>query len=167
VFDSRPAASLFADLQRLEEKVARKELDLPATQKFRRLEVDEYAESVLLPMLRDDIERNRHLLESSTVEDLPELVARAAALAETFAPRPLLLLDPAQRRMMVPDLLTSFLVVQLVERGWTARFTFWDGFRMLAGGVDLDPARVVRELADGALDAGEFQALIAAGQAAR
>jgi hypothetical protein len=163
VFDSRPAASLFTGLQRLEEKVARKELELPATQQFRRLEVDEYAESVLLPLMREDLDRNHHLLESKTAEDLPELVSRTVELAETFAPRPLLLLDPAQRRVMVPDLLSSFLVVQLIDRGWTPEFSFWDGFRLSTGGTGLDPAKIVRELGDGELDADDFLALIGAG----
>src|SRR5688572_1895035 len=166
VFDTRPAASLFTDLEALEAKVVRKELDLPQSLKFRRLEVAEYAESVVIPLMREDLERNRHLLGTKSVDDIPMLVARSRELAESFAPRPLLLLDAAQKRVMIPDLLSSFLVVQLLDRGWTANFSFWEGFRLSAGGVEVDPGRVVRELGNGALSGEEFHALIATGQAA-
>jgi hypothetical protein len=163
VFDSRPAASLLPCIQSLEEMAVRRDLDLPSTQQFRRLEVTEYAESVLLPLMRGDLERNRHLLESKTVDDLPYLVERTRELAELFAPKPLLLLDAAQKRMMVPDLLRSFLVVQLIDRGWQSVFSFWDGFRLTLGSVEIDPARVVHQLGDGDLSPDEFHALLAAG----
>ena len=108
--------------------------------------------------------RNRHLLESKTVDDLPDLVNRTRELAELFAPKPLLLLDAAQKRVMVPDLLRSFLVVQLIDRGWQSVFSFWEGFRLTCGSVEIDPARVVYELGDGALSRDEFRALLTAGR---
>jgi hypothetical protein len=164
VLDPRPAASVLPGIQMLEEMAVRRELDLPTTQQFRRLEVTEYAESVLLPLMRDDLDRNRHLLESKTVDDLPDLVNRTRELAELFAPKPLLLLDAAQKRVMVPDLLRSFLVVQLIDRGWQAVFSFWEGFRLTCGSVEIDPARVVYELGDGALSRDEFRALLTVGR---
>jgi hypothetical protein len=165
VYDSRSAESLFPRLREIEEAVVRRELDLPRTQQFRRLRVEEYAEQVLMPLMREELGRNEHLLRGRTIEELPELVERSRELAEDYAPKPLLLLDSAQKRAMMPSLLGTFLLVQLIDRGWTASFTYWDGFRLKAGGVELEPNRVVQELGAGALTRESFLALISNGLA--
>jgi hypothetical protein len=156
---------LFPRLREIEEAVVRRELDLPRTQQFRRLRVEEYAEQVLMPLMREELGRNEHLLRGRTIEELPELVERSRELAEDYAPKPLLLLDSAQKRAMMPSLLGTFLLVQLIDRGWTASFTYWDGFRLKAGGVELEPNRVVQELGAGALTRESFLALISNGLA--
>lgn len=146
----------------LEIEAARELLNLPE-HTLRETAWDDYVEQVLLPWMKEDLARNAHLLGEAAVENLPELAANSRTLAKDYRPAQNLTLDSVQREAMVPDLLTSVMVIGLRARGWALEFDFARGLRLRRGSNAIEVRDTVDQLLDGTLSGEEFLARVRIG----
>ena len=127
---------------------------------MRRAAVDEIGETVLLPMMREEVERNALALEGRSLADLPGMARDLSTLAALYHGDPRYLLAPAQRQNLVPWLLTAFLAVELERSGWTAAFSLPQGLTFERDGRILHPPKLISALRKGEMTPEAFLALI-------
>jgi hypothetical protein len=113
---------------------------------LRRAEISEIGQAVLLPMMREEVERNALALQARSLTDLPDLVREIPSLATIYHPRPGYLLAPAQRQALVPWLLAAFLAVELERTGWKVGYVVPPGLTLEREGRTVSPHQVVRDL---------------------
>ncbi|MGA3079379.1 MAG: hypothetical protein ABSG56_37580 [Bryobacteraceae bacterium] len=159
VYDPRPAASLLPTLDSLEEKLLRHEAAL-GRRRLRRAAMDEIADAVLLPMMREEVERNAAALKDRTAADVPDLLQDAPALAAAYLPDPRYLLAPQQRKALVPGLLSAFLTLELERRGWRAGYTVPPGLIVEKDGRTLCPNQLISALNKGGMSREAFLKLL-------
>jgi hypothetical protein len=159
VYDPRPAASLLPALDSLEEKLLRHEAAL-GRRTLRRAAMDEIAEAVVLPMMREEVERNAAALEGRTAADVPDLLRDVPALAAAYRPDPRYLLGPQQRKALVPGLLSAFLTLELERRGWRAGYTVPPGLIVEKDGRTLCPNQLMAALSKGGMSREAFLKLL-------
>jgi hypothetical protein len=159
VHDPRPSATLMPGLDALEERLLRHEAALGGRQ-LRRAAIGEIAEAVLLPMMREDVNRNAPILEGRSIADLPGLVADMPALSAAYRADPRFLLDARQRQVLVPGLLAAFLAVELERSGWHAGYSVPPGLTLERDGRTLCPHQVVAALRKGDLTREAFLKLV-------
>lgn len=159
VHDPRPAVSLLPALDSLEEKLLRHEAALGRLE-LRRAAMDEIAEAVLLPMMREEVERNAAALKGRTAADVPDLLRDVPALAAAYRPDPRYLLGPQQRKTLVPGLLSAFLTLELERRGWRAGYTVPPGLIVEKEGRTVCPNQLMAALSKGGMSREAFLKLL-------
>ena len=159
VHDPRPAVSLLPALDALEEKLLRHEAAL-GRRRLRRAAMDEIAEAVLLPMMREEVERNAAALEGRTASDVPDLLQDVPALAAAYRPDPRYLVGPQQRQALVPGLLSAFLTLELERRGWRAGYTVPRGLIVEKDGRTLCPNQLIAAVSKGGMSREAFLKLL-------
>ena len=159
VHDPRPAASLLTALDSLEERLLRHEAALGHLE-LRRAAMDEIAEAVLLPMMREEVERNAAALKGRTAADVPDLLRDVPALAAAYRPDPRYLLGPQQRKTLVPGLLSAFLTLELERRGWRAGYTVPPGLIVEKEGRTVCPNQLMAALSKGGMSREAFLKLL-------
>jgi len=159
VHDPRPAATLLPGLDSLEERLLRHEAAL-GERELRRASIGEIGEAVLLPMMREEVDRNAAALEGRSIADLPDLVKDMPALAAVYRTDPRYLLGLRQRQTLVPGLLAAFLAVELERSGWRAGYTVPPGLTLELDGRTLCPHLVVAALNKGDLSREAFLKLV-------
>jgi len=159
VHDPRPAVSLLPALDSLEEKLLRHEAALGRLE-LRRAAMDEIAEAVLLPMMREEVERNAAALKGRTAADVPDLLRDVPALAAAYRPDPRYLLGPQQRKTLVPGLLSAFLTLELERRGWRAGYTVTPGLIVEKEGRTVCPNQLMAALSKGGMSREAFLKLL-------
>jgi len=159
VHDPRPAVSLLPALDSLEERLLRHEAAL-GRRKLRRAAMDEIADAVLLPMMREEVERNAAAFEGRTAADVPDLLQDVAALAAAYRPDPRYLMGPQQRKALVPGLLSAFLTLELERSGWRAGYTVPPGLIVEKDGRTLCPNQLIAALSEGGMSREAFLKLL-------
>ena len=159
VHDPRPAAGLLPSLDSLEERLLRHEAAL-GRRNLRRAAFGEIGETVLLPMMREEVERNAATLQGRSIADLPDLVQDMPALAAEYRPDPHYLPAFRQRQALVPGLLAAFLAVELARTGWRAGYAVPPGLTLERNGRTLCPHLVVAALRKGDMSRTQFLELV-------
>ena len=150
-----PARSIFDQFNALEESVVRHELGLTAELSFARIGPEEVVRLVVIPQMKGDIERNEHLLAGKTLEDVPRMAHDISTLALSYVEDDRYLFATSQREELIPQLLASFMTLQLLERGWTVHS--WVGEVVLEkGGKKLNSVTVIDRLKNGEMTESEF-----------
>jgi hypothetical protein len=156
--DPRPATTLFQDLLYLEEATLRNELgSLPPLQ---RGAVEQLGISVLIPQMREEVDRNAKVLAGRKLFDIPDLIGRAPELAASYCEHRGYLLAPVQRQAMIPHLLIAFLATELMKQGWQVTFTVEAGLTLQSGARRINPFDTIRRLSKGELSAQEFLTIV-------
>jgi hypothetical protein len=109
--------------------------------------------------MREELDRNAGLLEAKTVADIPHLLANAKTLAVKFEPDPRYLLANQQREALIPDLLISFLTVQLVDTGWHPSYSAESGLTLHSDTRVINPFELIHGLAEKTIDHHAFISL--------
>jgi|HubBroStandDraft_1064217.scaffolds.fasta_scaffold03118_6 hypothetical protein len=159
VHDPRPAATLLHGLDSLEERLLRHEAALGGRE-LRRAAIGEIGEAVVLPMMREEVDRNAPILEGRSVADLPGLLGDMPALAAVYRTDPRYLLGLRQRQALIPGLLAAFLAVELERSGWRASYTVPPGLTFERDGRTLCPHLLVTALRKGDLTREAFLKLV-------
>ena len=149
------AAKLLPALDSVEEQLMRLEGDL-GSRPLRCASIDEIGQAVLLPMMHEEVERNRVALQARSVADLPDLVREIPSLAANYHAHPGYLLAPVQRKALVPWLLAAFLTVELERAGWKIGYTVAPGLTLERDGRTVYPHQVVSALRTEKMSREEF-----------
>jgi hypothetical protein len=144
--DPRLSATLFENLALLEEAAVRNELpSLPPD--LERIGFAELGTTVVVPKMREDVARNADILKGKSIADIPNLLRASSLLAARYRSDPRRLLEPRQRQILIPQLLASFLTVELVNRGWSVGYTVEEGLSLTLGKYRFSPQAIIRSLA--------------------
>ncbi|MBI4902168.1 MAG: hypothetical protein HY820_00945 [Acidobacteria bacterium] len=160
VFDPRLATTTLDGLEELEERVVRRELGLSNARVLTRVESGEVGSLIVLPQLREDLERNAALLEGRTWLDLPDLVANIDKLGVEYKADARYLFAPQQRAALVPQLLAAFLAFELEKSGWKVSYWFEEGLVVEIGDRRLLPGELIAGLRSGELTTAEYMSKI-------
>jgi hypothetical protein len=163
LYDPRPAARLLPALDLLEERLWRHEAGA-GRQILRRADMAALGE-VLLPAMREEVDRNADALQGRSIADLPDLVQQLPALAEVYHPDPRFLFGTMQRKACVPGLLAAFLAVELERNGWRVRYAFPPGLTLERDGRTVCPRGVVEALRKGEMTREAYLQLVDMGAA--
>lgn len=158
VHDPRAAASLFRGLEALEERLLRHELSL-GTRPLRRSPLSEL-DGVILPAMREEVDRNAEVFAGRSLADLPDLVLNIPTLAASYRADPRYLFTSQQRKALVPGLLASFLAVELEREGWRPTYTIPPGLTLERCGRSLSPQQIVTSLQMGKMSREAFRELV-------
>jgi hypothetical protein len=158
--DPRSATTLFDELAELEESVARSEIGIAARIPLQRSEPQQFAEAVLIPLMKKEVTRNGHLVGDWTVADLPGLIERKHELSLAYVPDPRFLFASEQREALIPGLFTSFLAAQLVAIGWMPSHSDEEGLTLSLGERSIRPDDTVHALLAGEISREGFLRLI-------
>lgn len=156
VHDPRPAAGLFADFPALEHEVAANELGAERIHAATPISLADSARLAILPRLREELDRNRHLLDGHTRFDIPTLLRRKTELAAAYKSTPHLLLAGVQREGQIAWLLAAFLTLDLVAQQWDVAYQPLGGIQLRHGARELQPFALVEQLAAGEITEADF-----------
>lgn len=144
--DPRPASTLFSLLPSIEESAVRNELEIPRDAVLKRPAPNHYAEDVIIPLMRSELDRNSRLIADWKLTDLPTLTTVASGLALSYRTRPGLLLTPEQRKALIPGLLVSFLTIRLLDSGWTISYGEESGLELSSAERTLRPHALISSI---------------------
>jgi hypothetical protein len=143
----------------LEFEAARELLHLPE-RTLKETSWEDYLDQVLIPWMKEDLQRNEHLVGDARVDGLPELAANSRTMAREYRPPTNVVFDAVQKEAMVPDLLISVMVLGLRDSGWVLEFDFAQGLRLRRDEDVIEVRETVDQLMDGSLTREEFLARV-------
>lgn len=163
--DPRHAIDLLEDIAKWERRVSVWALERRATasasgtsdEALQSISWTEYPECVILPCVTEDVHRNAALFANKTLVDLPSIAQNAGASI------PLLvvgdqLLDDEGKALHFSRCLESFLITELIRRGWRADFVFNERFllRRAEDRLEVFPGKLVESLVKQQMDESDF-----------
>lgn len=154
--DPRPATSLLRDYRAAELRAAANELGSDLVESAAKIDMADSVRLAIIPLLKDEVDRNILLLEGKTRFDIPDLLRRKAELAADYRADDRFLFAPVQKESMIPLLLGSFLALALIEEKWEASFELHEGIRLGLAGRCVQPFTLVGQLESGAITEAEF-----------
>ncbi len=147
--DPRNASTLFSNLDRAEEFAVRNELGLPAETPLRRAAIGEFGALVVMPQMREEVQRNADLLRGRSIVELPAMAKEISTLAREYVAPSGTLPDAATRTGLAKNLLVAWLAVELCERGWAVRFDIEQGLSLARGQRTVRPHEILTALERG------------------
>ncbi|MCZ2154707.1 MAG: hypothetical protein LC114_12540 [Bryobacterales bacterium] len=160
-WDGRPA-SLLLDGANPEVRVARKALVsdalLGGDEPLTAISWEAYPKNVVLAEIDDMLLEESDLFDGRSLRDLPAIVRKAPYAADEEVHMPFLPPQFEHRLASMPNSLSGFLIKNLLARGWQMRFELSKGLRLMPpdGGGELDPNRIVHDLAVGSVTEEDF-----------
>jgi hypothetical protein len=146
VQDPRPAISAFTDFEQLEREVAINEFGRQRLETAVKVDSSNWARLALIPLLRDEVDRNGDILHAKTRFDIPELLRNKTELAANYITNRKFLLSQIQKQERVPYLLGAFLALDLIDEQWVVSYEMAAGIQLRSSDRQLRPFTLVEQL---------------------